>query len=474
MSNNNAEKTKKTFNDRFIEFFDRYTPNAMVFAIILTLIVAVLAIIFTGCPIFFNSPEGKVSLMNGWVNGFWSLLTFAMQMSLIMITGNVIAISPPVQKLIRKLSMLPNNWIQAYIMILVISWILMYIHWGIGMMVCIALLRSTLVAAKDKGYPVHAPALIACAYCTAIPAVGISQAAPLQGATAGFLKSMCTNEFAANYVADAYPLSESVLSWWNLTQCVVLFVMIAIVGYLIMPKNPLKMVGCSDELYADVKHTQTMYADKPDRSTPAAWLNNSPLLSMIVGIFGLIWCVQLYATQGFAGLTINNFNFTMLMLGIVLCGTPERFSKACIASVGAVWGVIIQFPLYAGIFGIISYTGLSDVISNAFMAISTTKTFPEVAYLYSAVLNMAVPSGGSKFVIECPYLLDVAAKLDVSVPKLLVAYTYGDQTTNIIQPFWALPYLTMCHIDFKKLLPYTMVICIGALIVCSFFFLVVY
>ena len=114
------------------------------------------------------------------------------------------------------------------------------------------------------------------------------------------------------------------------------------------------------------------------------------------------------------------------------------------------------------------------MISNAFMAISTTKTFPEVAYLYSAVLNMAVPSGGSKFVIECPYLLDVAARLDVSVPKLLCAYTYGDQTTNIIQPFWALPYLTLCHIDFKKLLPYTMVICIGALAVCSVFFLFIY
>lgn len=471
---NNETKQRATFSDQFIRFFDRYTPNAIVFAIILTIIVAILAVIFTGCPIFVNSPEGQVSLMNSWVNGFWSLLTFAMQMSLIMITGNVIAISPPVQKLIRKLSMLPNSWIQAYVMLLLISWVLMFLHWGIGMMVGIALLRSTLYAAREKGYPIHAPTLIACTYCTAIPAVGISQAAPLQGATAGFLKSMCASDAAANYVAEAYPLSESVLTWWNLTQCVVLFLLIAIIGYLIMPKDPLKMSGCSDALYEDVHHTQTMYSEKPDRSTPAAWLNNSPLLSMIVGVFGLIWCVQLYAAQGFAGLTINNFNFTMLMLGLVLCGTPERFSKACIASVGAVWGVIVQFPLYAGIFGIISFTGLSDVISNAFMAISTTRTFPLVAYLYSAVLNMAVPSGGSKFVIECPYLLDVAAQLNVSVPKLLVAYTYGDQTTNIIQPFWALPYLTMCHIDFKKLLPYTMVICVAALIVCSLFFLFVY
>ena len=471
---NNETSTKMTFSDHFIRFFDRWTPNAMVFAIILTIIVAILAVIFTGCPIFVDSPDGQVSLMNSWVNGFWSLLTFAMQMSLIMITGNVIAISPPVQKLIRKLAMLPNNWFQAYTMVLIISWILMYIHWGIGMMVCIALLRNTLVAARDKNYPIHAPALIACAYCTAIPAVGISQAAPLQGATPGFLKSMCTTDVALNYVAEAYPLSETVLTWWNLLQCVALFVMIFLVGYLIMPKNKLKMTGCSDALYEDVKHTQTMYDGKADCSTPAGFMNNTPVFSLIIGIFGLIWCVMLYAKQGFNGLTINNFNFTMLMLGIVLCGTPERFSKACIASVGSVWGVIIQFPLYAGIFGIIAYTGLSDVISNAFMAISTAKTFPEVAYLYSAVLNMAVPSGGSKFVIECPYLLDVAAKLEVSVPKLLCAYTYGDQTTNIIQPFWALPYLTLCHIDFKKLLPYTLVICIGALIVCSFFFLFVY
>jgi len=308
----------------------------------------------------------------------------------------------------------------------------------------------------------------------AIPAVGISQAAPLFGATPGLLKGLVSSDAAVNYVQNSYSLSESVLSGWNLSQCVILFIMIFSVGYLIMPKNKNKMVGCSDELYADVKRTQDMYEENPDRSTFAQWINNSRLLSMIIGVFGAIWCFQLYSTQGFGGLTINNFNFTMLMLGFILCGTPERFSQAAMSSVGAVWGVIIQFPLYAGIFGMISYTGLSDVISNAFMVISTTKTFPFVAYIYSAILNMAVPSGGSKFVIEVPYLLDVAAKLNVSVPKLLVAYTYGDMTTNVIQPFWALPYLSMCHIGFKKLLPYTMVICLGTLAVCSFFFLVIY
>ena len=157
---NNETTTKKTFNDRFIRFFDRWTPNAMVFAIILTIIVAILAIIFTGCPIIMDSAEGQMSLMNSWVGGFWSLLTFGMQMSLIMITGNVIAISPPVQKLIRKVAMLPNNWKQAFVLLVAVGWILNYIHWGIGMMACIALLRNVLAAARDKGYAVlHLPLL---------------------------------------------------------------------------------------------------------------------------------------------------------------------------------------------------------------------------------------------------------------------------------------------------------------------------
>ncbi len=468
-----SKVSKKTFGDSFVNFFDKYTPNSMVFAFILTLIVAVLALIFTDSGILIDSAEGQKSIINGWVAGFWNLLTFAMQMSLIMITGNVIAISPPIQKFLKKIAYIPNNWISAYVITMVMAWILTYIHWGIGMMCCIAMLRNVLAASREKGYPIHSPALIACAYCTAIPAVGISQAAPLYGATPGFLAKLCTTEQAIAYLGN-YPLSTTVLTSWNLTQCVVLFIMVLFVGIIIMPKDSSKMIGCSDKLYNDVTNTQSMYVSKPDKSTPAKWMNNSYIMNYLIGGAGLIWCFILYANKGMRGLTINNFNFTMLMLGIVLCGTPERFCKAVITSVNSVWGVIIQFPLYAGIFGIIVYTGLSDVISNAFVAISTQKTFPWIAYLYSAVLNMAVPSGGSKFVIECPYLIDVAARLNVSVPKLLVAYTYGDQTTNIIQPFWALPYITLCHIDFRKMLPYTFVIFIGALIVCTFFLLVIY
>lgn len=468
------KKEKRSFSDGFIRFFDRFTPNAMVFAFLLTIVVAILALLLTKTPLITDSADGHMSLLNSWVAGFWNLLTFAMQMALIMITGNVIAISPPVQKLIMKLAKVPNNWVQAFFMIIPIAFVVGFIHWGLGMMVCIALLRNTIVASRDKGYKIHTPALIACAYSVASAAVGVSQAAPLYGATPGYLQTLVKSDAALAYLEDVYPLSTSVMTPWNLSQCLVGLLCIFAVGYILMPKDPDKMEGCVDSLYNDVKSAQSMYEGKIEKDTFAKWINNSYWINMVIGIPGLLWCVRLYAAQGLNGLTLNNFNFTMLMLGIVLCGTPEKFSKACIASVGAVWGVIIQFPLYAGIFGIIVNTGLAEVISNAFMAISTTKTFPFVCYIYSAILNMAVPSGGSKFVIEAPYILDVAARLNVQVPKVLLAYNWGDVTTNIIQPFWALPYLTLCHIDFKKMLPYSMFVCISFLIFCTIYMLAIY
>ena len=467
-------KQKRSFSDGFIRFFDRFTPNAMVFAFILTIIVAILAIIFTKSPLIMDAADGRMSLLNSWVAGFWSLLTFAMQMSLIMVTGNVIAISPPIQKMIMKLAKMPNNWTQAFFMIVIISFVIYFIHWGLGMMCCIALLRNTIVASKEKGYKLHSPALIACAYGTCNAAVGISHAAPLYGATPGYLQTLVKSDAAIAYLEEVYPLSTTVMAPWNLAQCLCGLISALVVGYLLMPKDEANMIGCVDSLYHDVKNAQSMYDGKVEKNTFAKWINNSYWINMVIGIPGLLWCVKLYASQGLDGLTLNNFNFTMLMLGIVLCGTPERFSKACVASISAVWGVIVQFPLYAGIFGIIVNTGLAEVISNAFMAISTTKTFPFVCYIYSAILNMAVPSGGSKFVIEAPYILDVAARLNVQVPKVLMAYNWGDVTTNIIQPFWALPYLTLCHIDFKKMLPYSLFVCIAFFIFCTIFMLAIY
>ena len=184
---------------------------------------------------------------------------------------------------------IPNNWVSAFIICVSIGWVLNFVHWGIGMMVNIALLRNILAAAREKGYAIHAPALIACTYSTLIPGVGISTAAPLYGATPGYLATLCSTEAAVNYLEDVYPLVSSVLTWWNLSQSVILFLMILAVGYAIMPKKPELMLGCSDELYADVKNAEGMYIANPDKSTPAKWMDNCHWMNYLIGGVGLLY-----------------------------------------------------------------------------------------------------------------------------------------------------------------------------------------
>ena len=457
------DSNNQSFSRKFEVFFNRYTPNSMIFAYILTVIVAVLALIFT--------KVGFVGLIDAWVKGFWNLLTFAMQMSLIMITGSVVATSPPVKRLLHRIALAPNSMIAYFTTLMLIGWVLTWIHWGVGMMVSINLGREMLTAAKDKGIKVHAPSFISTSYCLGIAAVGISQAAPLLGATKGYLQSLCVNPEAAAYVGPIIPMSKSVLSPLVLIECVVLFLVIYAVGYIVQPKKANLIVEVNPALYQEMK-TQQAVAEQKGKvkaTTPAERINTSPVLPWIIGACGLFWCVKLLATEGFIGISINNFNFILLMLSVVLCGDTETFIKGCINAVSSIWGVIIQFPFYAGIFGMIAYTGFSEVIVNAFMSIATQRTFPLVTYIYSSILNMAVPSGGSKFAIEAPYLLDVCARLKVDVGKILCVYTFGDQTTNIIQPFWALPYLGLYKIEFKEMLPYTFPICIASLIVCAIF-----
>ena len=164
----------------------------------------------------------------------------------------------------------------------------------------------------------------------------------------------------------------------------------------------------------------------------------------------------------------------MLMLGILLHRSPASFTKAVAASVGSVASVIIQFPLYAGIYGIINYTGLTGVIADFFKAISTAHTFPAIAFVYSAILNFFVPSAGSKFIIEVPYIIPTAIDLGADIPAVINAYSFGDYATNLIQPFWALPVLGMFKLKFKDIIPYGFMMCIVSSIVTIFFALVLY
>lgn len=455
-------KTKNSWGTGFVNLCDKMVPNSMVFVFILTIVVALAALLFTSSP-FFISSEANTSVIDSWTKGFWRLLTFAMQMSLVMLTGFVVASAPIVNKGLKKLASIPSSQTAAFFTLVTASFVLGWIHWGLGMMGSIVLGREVLAAARTKGYKCHGNLFIGMTYSAGAAAAGIAQVAPLFSTAPGWLKGMAVSDSVRALVPEAVSLSDTVLSPEILIQCLVLFAAILLIGYVMIPKKEEDIEEISDELYEDIMAPTASVRKKA--TSPAEFLNNSPILNMIVGGAGLLWSIKTISQTGIVGISINNYNFLLISLSVLLCRDPETFINCVRKAIGNTWGVAIQFPFYAGIFGMIAYTGLNDVIANVFVNISSTHTFPLVTYIYSSILNFFVPSGGSKFAIEIPYLLSVTTELGSSLPHVITAYTFGDLTTNIIQPFWALPFLAMFKIDFKKILPYTFMVCLSCLII---------
>ena len=453
--------TKRSMTDRFVDGCYRWMPNSIVLVFLLTVLVAVLAVIFCGSPLV-TSTETKTSLIDAWNGGFWSLLSFAMQMSLVMLTGYILASAPVVKRGLTKLASIPNTTAGAMLLCGIATCIVWWVHWGLGMMGSIVLGRLLAAQGKKKGYKLDVPWLVAYLWGVGCAGVGISQAAPLYGATPGYLQGLVVDDAVRALIPDVIPLADTVVNPLIIGQNIGLFIIITLVARLIMPKKEERILEVSDAFAEEILTVEAI--EKPDRSSPAAWINSSPLLNIIIGGAGLIWGIRLIATSGIVNISLNNFNFIMLMLCVLLCWTPNVLGKCCADAIGNIWGVVIQFPFYAGIFGLITQTGLNEVIVHFFTSISSQETFPLIAYIYSGLLNLVVPSGGSKFIIEAPYIMEVCTELDVSIARIIDAYNFADLNTNIIQPFWGLAFLAMFRIDFKQIIPYTAIIALAVFI----------
>lgn len=453
-----AEKNeKKGFINGFIRFSDRWVPNSMVLVMLLTIVVSILVLIICRVPLF-TSTETQTSLIDAWTSGFWVLLQFSMQMALVMVSGYALAATPPIKKILVKLAALPNNTLQALLLISLIGAITNFIHWGVGLMGGILIGREILAQAKKKGYKLHKYSLIVIVYIMMNAIMSLSHAAPLYAATDGALKSFVTDETFASLLPDSIPLTETVLHPVILIEGILVCVLVFLIAYAMRPKKDEDIVEIDDAFAEEILSESKKIEEQAEKNTPAAWLNNSIWLNLIVGGVGCIWGLKVLITQGFVGLSLNNYNFIVIMLALLLSGTPEKFVKLIINAIESTWGIVIQFPFYGGIFGLISYTGFNEVLVNAFISISTAKTYPMVVYFYSSILNLFVPSGGSKFAIEAPYILSAGQNLGADLARVISAYTWGDMATNMIQPFWALPVMSLFKVKFKDILPYTFVI----------------
>jgi short-chain fatty acids transporter len=335
---------------------------------------------------------------------------------------------------------------------------LAWINWGLSIVGSAVFVRF--MAKKQRG--VDYRLLVATAYLGlgTFWHSGLSASAPLLVATP---KHFLEKEMGI------IPITETIFHPFNLLLALIVLVFLTILGPLMHPKK-------GEEVEADPALVQEATFESPakpvpEKLTPALRIEHSPIINLIVGITGIIWLIWYFSEKGWAGINLDVVNFAFLMGGVLLHWTPASFLKAAFEGGTFIWGVAVQFPFYAGIFGIIKFSGLAEVMANWFTAIATKSTYPFIVLWYSGILNYIVPSGGSKWAIEAPYIMQAAANLGVSAPATVIAYAWGDMVTDVIQPFWAIPLLGVAKLGFRDIMGYCMVYFLFYMVVISIFFL---
>ncbi|HSO61548.1 MAG TPA: TIGR00366 family protein [Desulfobacterales bacterium] len=428
----------------------RWVPDAWVIAVILTIAAYALGLIFTKATAF--------QLIQNWGSGFWVLLSFGMQMCLIIMTGYILATTPIFSRLLNGLAGLPKGNKGAIALMALVSMGLAWVNWGLSIVGSAVFVRF--LVRKQKG--VDYRLLVATAYLGlgTMWHSGLSASAPLLVAT--------PKHFLEKDIG-IIPITETIFHPFNLLLALAVLVVLTIVGPLMHPRKEETFIA--DPELVKESTFEAPPKPKPADMTPALWIEHSPIINLVVAASGLIWLLWYFGQKGWAGINLDVVNFVFLIIGILLHWTPASFLKAAMEGGSFIWGVVVQFPFYAGIFGIIKFSGLAEVMGDWFTAIATKETYPFIVMWYSGILNYIVPSGGAKWAVEAPYIMAAAKNLGVSGPMTVIAYAWGDMITDVIQPFWAIPLLGVAKLNFRDIMGYCMIYFIIYMVIISAGFL---
>ena len=454
----------KKFTNGCVKLVQRFLPDAFVFCIILTIVVFIAAM-----PVAGMNP---IEVANAWGSGVWGLLAFSMQMALVPVLGSALANAPAIKRIIVKLAGVPKKPAGAVAFVTIISAICCFINWGFGLIIGALLAKE--VAKKIKGLDYRL--IIAAAYSGfVIWHSGISGSIPL-GMTALDVDGTVANTGGA--VTEIVPTSQTIFSAWNLIMVLAVVVVVAIVNAKMHP-DAKDVVSIDPKLLEDAPEAVETKAKK-DR-TPAEKLENSMILSYIVVVIGAVYLIYYFVNAGsiLNALSLNIVNLIFLILGIAFHKTPIGYVKAIMESAESAGGIILQFPFYAGIQGMMVTAGsngvsLASAISNGFVSISTPRTFPVLCYLAAGIVNFFVPSGGGQWAVQGPIMMPAGLKLGVTPAVTAMGIAWGDAWTNMLQPFWALPALGIAGLGARDIMGYCAIVLIvsGIVTALGFLFLV--
>ena len=445
----------KDWGDGLTRWSERWIPDALVIVWILTMISFALALLFGNA-----TPKSAIL---AWGKGFWVLLEFGMQMCLIMMTGYVLACSPPIRKILDGLASLPNAdkpW-QAILAMSLFSMITAWLQWGLSL-IASAMFALFLIRRNPK---TDYRLLVAAAYL----GLGCTWHAGLSGSATLLVNTPNNFLIQGKYLDATIPTGLTIFSGFNIVLTVIVIVVVAVLMCLMHPR-PEKTYQVKPELLNQLKVYESPL--KPTgKLSPSDWLNWWPGFNILAAGAGFIWLGWEVGQKGFqSSINLNNINFFFLCVGVLFHWTPWSFLKACEDAGRAVWGIVIQFPFYAGIFGLFKFTDLGNVLTNVFVTISNPKTFLVIIYWYSGVENYLIPSGGSKWAITAPFIIPAAKQLGVALDKTVLAYAWGDMMTDMIQPFWAIAMLAVAKLEFRDIMGFLMLVFLVFFIITSIAF----
>ena len=432
----------------FTELMRKYLPDPFVFAILLTLLTMGLAFAVESRPINL--------VVEDWGKGFWSLLGFTTQMAVILVMGYVLAAAPIVDRFLNRIASMVHTPRGAIIMATVVGCVGSYLNWGFGLV--IGGIMAKKLALRVKG--VHYPLIIASAYTGfTMYSLGLSATIPVLISTKGhsFEKQM-----------GIIPLTETIFSSHILLTALAVLIILPLINAAMHPKKGEQVTEISPELASNEDAKSNGAANLlGDEKTLAGRLNNSRILSLLIGLCGMAYVFTHFYKGG--NLDLNMINFFILFLGILLLGTPMKYVEKVNEGVKTIGGIILQFPFYAGIMAIMHASGLVESIAHVFVSFSTAYTLPLFGLLSSFFINFFAPSGGGHWVLQGPFMIEAAKTLNASQAHTAMSVMLGNGWNDLVQPFWILPALALSKLKLKDIMGYTVVsmFVVGAIYIVS-------
>ncbi|MFD3282192.1 short-chain fatty acid transporter [Alteromonas macleodii] len=411
----------------FVKLVERYLPDPYIFVLLLTLITFAFAVVIQN--------QSPLTTIQQWGDGFWGLLTFSMQMLLVLVTGFMLACTPLVKALLERLASLAKSPGSAIVLVTLVSLIASWINWGFGLVVG-ALFAKALARKVSVDYRL----LVASAYSGFIVwHGGLAGSVPLTIATPGHF-----SEAQIGVVGTG----ETIFSGFNLLLLAIMFVIIPLVNRLMLPPESESIIVDSAKLKDDALPPAT-------NERPADKLENSKVLGLLVGFAGLAYLTNYFVSGG--GLNLNIVNTLFLFLAIVLHGTPRNVLHSLQQAVQGGSGIVIQFPFYAGIMAVMVQSGLAQTMSEWLISFASAESLPVWSFISAGIVNIFVPSGGGQWAVQAPVILPAAAELGAEINRVAMAVAWGDAWTNLIQPFWALPVLAIAGLKAKDIMGFCLV-----------------